>query len=96
MSERESSGIDQMKMPDAVKLLKNWNFHAYFIADVFHGLGVDVRLVAMGRLAFELTHPTLWVGIVTGIGGLTMFAFSPLAGVVVDRSNRRNLLGVCV
>jgi len=25
-----------------------------------------------------------------------MFAFSPLAGVVVDRSNRRNLLGVCV
>jgi len=28
-----------MKMPDAVKLLKNWNFHAYSIADVFHGLG---------------------------------------------------------
>ena len=48
MSERESSDIDQMKMPDGVKLLKNWNFHAYFIADVFHGLDVDVRLVAMG------------------------------------------------
>jgi hypothetical protein len=48
MSERESAENDQMKMPDAVKLLKNWNFHAYFIADVFHGLDVDVRLVAMG------------------------------------------------
>jgi len=48
MSERESAENDQMKMPDAVKLLTNRNFHASFIADVFHGLGVDVRLVAMG------------------------------------------------
>lgn len=47
MSERESAENDQMKMPHAVELLTNWNFHAYFIADVFHELGVDVRLVAM-------------------------------------------------
>lgn len=43
-------------------------------------------------MALESTDSQLWVGIVTGIGGLTMFAFSPLAGVAVDRSNRRNLL----
>ena len=40
----------------------------------------------------ESTDSQLWLGIVTGIGGLTMFAFSPLAGVAVDPSNRRNLL----
>ena len=43
-------------------------------------------------MALESTDSQLWVGIVTGIGGLTMFTFSPLAAVAVDRSNRRNLL----
>ena len=60
MSELESDGIDQMKMPDVVKLLTDRNFRTYFIADAFHDLGVDVRLVAMGWWC--LSQPTLSFG----------------------------------
>jgi len=49
-----------MKMPDVVKLLTDRNFRAYFIADAFHDLGVDVRLVAMGW--WRLSQPTLSFG----------------------------------
>lgn len=81
-----------MRRPAVFNLLADRNFRTYFIADAFHDLGVDARLVGMGWLALELTNSQLWVGIITGIGGLTLVAFSPVAGVVVDRSNRRNLL----
>ena len=81
-----------MRRPAVFKLLDDRNFRTYFIADAFHDLGVDTRLVGMGWLALELTNSQLWVGLVTGIGGFTILVFSPIGGVVVDRSNRRNLL----
>ncbi|MDP6512483.1 MAG: MFS transporter [SAR202 cluster bacterium] len=81
-----------MRVPAALKLLADRNFRTYFIADAFHDLGVDSRLVGMGWLALELTNSQLWVGLVTGVGGFTMVVFSPIGGIVVDRSNRRNLL----
>jgi|AP95_1055475.scaffolds.fasta_scaffold88399_2 MFS-type transporter involved in bile tolerance (Atg22 family) len=81
-----------MKLPASLSLLKDRDFRTYFTAYAFHDLGEDIRLVGMGWLTLEMTHSQLWAGMITGIGGLTIAAFSPSAGVVVDRSNRRNLL----
>ena len=44
-----------MRRPAVFNLLADRNFRTYFIADAFHDLGVDTRLVGMSWLALELT-----------------------------------------
>ena len=51
-----------------------------------------MRRFAISWMALTLTGSQFWVGLVTGLPGLTIALFAPLAGVAVDHYNRRNLL----
>ena len=73
-------------------MLADTNFRNYLIADVPFEFGAEVRRFAMSWMALTLTGSQFWVGLVTGLPGLTIVLFAPLAGVAVDRYNRRNLL----
>ena len=73
-------------------MLGDRNFRNYFIADVPFEFGAEARRFAMSWTALTLTGSQLWVGLVTGLPGLTIVLFAPLAGLAVDRYNRRNLL----
>ena len=43
-------------------------------------------------LVYRLTHNAWWLGVVGFVGQLPLFLLSPVAGVWVDRLNRRKLL----
>ncbi len=73
-------------------MLADVDFRNYFIADAPFEFGAEVRRFSMGWMALTLTGSQFWVGLVTGLPGLTIALFAPFAGVAVDRYNRRNLL----
>lgn len=73
-------------------MLADADFRNYFLADVPFEFGAEVRRFSMSWMALTLTGSQFWVGLVTGLPGLTIALFAPLAGVAVDRYNRRNLL----
>lgn len=80
------------RRPASLQLLGERDFRNYFIADAMFDFGAQLRQVAMGWAALTLTNSQFWVGLVIGIPGLTMVMFAPLAGVAVDRYDRRNML----
>ncbi|MEC9279098.1 MAG: MFS transporter, partial [Chloroflexota bacterium] len=48
--------------------------------------------LALGWLVLDITNSPLWVGISAGVAGVGMTLFSPVAGVLADRYNRKHLL----
>ena len=80
------------RRPASIQLLSERDFRNYFIADAMFDFAAQLRHVAMGWAALTLTNSQFWVGLVIGIPGLTMALFAPLAGVAVDRYDRRNTL----
>lgn len=80
------------RRPASLQLLAERDFRNYFIADAMFDFAAQLRQVVMGWAALMLTNSQFWVGLVIGIPGLTMVMFAPLAGVAVDRYDRRNTL----
>ncbi len=80
------------RRPASLSILADKDFRNYFIADAPFEFGAEVRRFAMSWMALTLTGSQFWVGLVTGLPGLTIVLFAPLSGVAVDRYNRRNLL----
>ena len=76
----------------SAQLLSERDFRNYFIADAMFDFAAQLRHVGMAWAALTLTKSQFWVGVVIGIPGLTMALFAPLAGVAVDRYDRRNIL----
>lgn len=80
------------RRPASLQLLSERDFRNYFVADAMFDFAAQLRQVAMGWAALTMTNSQFWVGLVIGIPGLTMVLFAPLAGVAVDRYDRRNTL----
>ena len=80
------------RRPASLQLLAERDFRNYFIADAMFDFAAQLRQMVMGWAALMLTNSQFWVGLVIGIPGLTMVIFAPLAGVAVDRYDRRNTL----
>jgi len=61
-------------------------------------VGTWMQMIAIGWLAYELTEGkpegirAVWLGVVAFVGRLPTFLLAPLAGVFVDRWNRRRLV----
>tara|TARA_B100000745_G_scaffold222311_1_gene148328 strand:+ start:50 stop:1273 length:1224 start_codon:yes stop_codon:yes gene_type:complete len=73
-------------------ILQNYKFRLLWASMLFDDAGRMVIPVALGWLVLTLTDSPLWVGISAGVAGLGLTLFSPIAGVLVDRYNRRYLL----
>ena len=73
-------------------ILQNYKFRLFWVSMLFDDAGRMVIPVALGWLVLTLTDSPLWVGISAGVAGLGLTLFSPIAGVLVDRYNRRYLL----
>lgn len=54
--------------------------------------GVWMRSVALSWLVFRMTHSAYWLGVATFCMQVPAFLFSPLAGAVADRFERRRIL----
>ncbi|HLI25797.1 MAG TPA: MFS transporter [Chloroflexota bacterium] len=69
-----------------------WPFRLLLAGSVFNQVGFWVQQVGVGWLILELTGSSLQIGIASALRGLPMLVVSPLAGVLVDRLDRRRIV----
>ena len=67
-------------------------FHRFWLAAAISNLGDGIRLAALPLLALELTSDARLIAGVTAASFVPWIVVGPLAGAVVDRSDRRTLM----
>jgi predicted MFS family arabinose efflux permease len=72
--------------------LKHRNFRRYALGQVISLAGFWMQVVAQSWLVFRLSGSELALGTVAFVGYLPVFLFSPVAGVVADRMDKRTLI----
>ena len=81
-----------MKISTVRQLYGNRNFALFSVGNVLSLIGNWIQLVAVSWLIWELTHSTVWLGIVAASQFVPIFLVSPLGGVLADRLDRRRLI----
>lgn len=75
-----------------ILILRNAQFRLLWISGLVNDVGLTIYITVNGWLALTLTDSAFWVGAVAGMGGLGLLSSSIMAGVLVDRLDRRRLL----
>lgn len=68
------------------------NYRLFFAGQGISLVGTWMQQIAMSWLVYRLTNSAFLLGAVGFAGQITTFIFAPLAGVLVDRWNRRHIL----
>jgi MFS family permease len=76
----------------AFRALAHRNYRLYFVGQGTSLVGTWMQQVAAAWLVFQLTDSPAWLGIVVFAGQAPALVVSPLAGAVIDRSDRRWLV----
>jgi MFS family permease len=76
----------------AWRALRHRNFQLFFAGQGISVIGTWMTRLATSWLVYRLTHSALLLGIVGFAGQIISFALAPLAGVWVERLDRRKLL----
>jgi MFS family permease len=74
------------------RALRHRNFRLFFGGQSISLIGTWMTRVAISWLVYRLTKSALLLGTVGFAGQIPTFIFAPLAGVIVDRFDRRTLL----
>ncbi len=73
--------------------LKAPGFRFFFLNNIFSSIDMNVRIAIHGWLILDLSGDSpFWVGIFAFVLGLGQLSFSFIAGAIVDRFQRRNIL----
>ncbi|MCL0099452.1 MFS transporter [Dehalococcoidia bacterium] len=75
-----------------ILILTHSNFRLLWIAFTLTGLAWIMFMMVQGWLTLSLTGSPLWVGTITGIGGVGWMSSSIVGGVLADRYSRRKLV----
>jgi MFS family permease len=78
--------------PPPFRALAHRNFRLYLLGQGVSILGTWVQQVAMAWLVYELTRSTVWLGLVFFAGQIPVLFLTPLAGSLIDRTDRHRLL----
>jgi MFS family permease len=76
----------------AWRALRHRNFRLFFSGQSISLVGTWMTRIATSWLVYRLTGSALLLGIVGFAGQILTFLLAPIAGVLVDRMDRRNLL----
>jgi MFS family permease len=76
----------------AWRALRHRNFKLFFAGQSISLIGTWMTRLATSWLVYRLTHSALLLGIVGFAGQICAFLLGPIAGVWVERLNRRKLL----
>ncbi len=74
------------------RAFRNRNFRWFFAGQVLSVTGTWAQRVALGWLAYRLTHSSLFLGMAAFASSAPAFLLTPIAGVIADRVDRRQLL----
>jgi len=98
MSESQSAAKGLPGFRRIFRSLYYRNFRLFFIGHGVSVIGTWMQMIAAGWLAYDLTagEPegvrAVWLGVVAFAGRIPTFLLAPLAGVFVDRWDRRRLV----
>src|SRR5207244_12905791 len=70
----------------------NRHYRSYWYGNQANTMLMQMQMVANGYLAFTLTGSATDLGVVAFAQSLPMLLFSPVGGVLADRSQKRKLL----
>lgn len=76
----------------AWRALRHRNFRLFFGGQTISLVGTWMTRIATAWLVYRLTKSPLLLGTVSFAGQIPTFLLAPLAGVIVDRSDRRQVL----
>jgi MFS family permease len=79
-------------MSHAWRALRHRNFKLFFFGQSISVIGTWMTRLATSWLVYRMTHSALLLGIVSFAGQIVAFALGPMAGVWVERLNRRKML----
>jgi MFS family permease len=77
---------------DALRALRHRNFRLFFCGQSLSLIGTWMTRLATSWLVYRLTGSSFLLGVVTFAGQIPTFILGPLAGVWVDRWERRQVL----
>lgn len=72
--------------------LRQRQFALLWCSGVGQSIGLGMQQLTLGHFVYDRTDSELWVGAVAFMNFAPFFLFSPIAGVIGDRTDRRNLL----
>jgi MFS family permease len=75
-----------------LRALKSRNYRLFFSGQSISLVGTWMTRIATSWLVYRLTNSALLLGVVGFVGQIPSFLLAPVAGVLVDRWNRRRLL----
>ena len=73
-------------------LFRRQNYRRFYYGLLFDDASTAVGTMLLGWIVLSLTNSAFWVGVTAGVSGVGMTLCSPVAGILIDRYNRRNLL----
>lgn len=76
------------------RAFSNPNYRIYQTGNVFSLIGTWVQRVAVGWLAWELTHSGAWLGAIAAAELAPSLLVGPIGGAVADRVSRQTLLRI--
>src|SRR5580698_2775259 len=79
-------------MSHAWRALRHRNFQLFFVGQSISVVGTSMTRLATSWLVYRLTHSALLLGAVSFSGQIVSFILQPIAGVYVERLNRRKIL----
>src|SRR5579862_7149607 len=68
------------------------DFRLMWIGACTSSIGTWMQIVAQGWLIYRLSHSSFLLGLDQFLGGIPIFLFSLIGGVVADRAERRRIL----
>ncbi len=81
-----------MKLPATLRSLQYQNFQLFFGGQLISLVGTWMQTVAQAWLVYRLTHSAAELGGVGFVGQIPIFVLSPVAGIVADRFDRRQVV----
>ena len=75
-----------------LRALRFKNYRLFFVGQIVSLVGTWMQSIALVWLVYRLTHSTILLGVVGFTGQIPAFVLAPLAGVVADKRNQRQIL----
>ena len=82
------------RLPRALMAFEVPAFRWLWGSFLFGSMSMSVRMLAQGWLVLELTDSPFWVGGIAGIQGLGLVGFGAFGGTIVERYDKRFVLGI--
>ncbi len=86
------SPVKNSGMRTLLRALRSRNYRLFVVGQSVSLVGTWMQQVAMSWLVYRMTNSAFLLGVVGFTSQIPTFLFSPLAGVLADRWNRRRLL----